>query len=179
MERKLREDFWTLPNAISLVRLIFGAPVTLAFYIAGYDFTAWIFALFVLTDAEGFLARWQGSESKWGIILDPVADQCLVLPIIWYFWWHTNMPLEVPLALSVRELFMFFVRLKANRNIPSIFIGKLKTSAEYTGIFLILSGGQWVYFCKWLMIAAMFLAAWSFLKYLQIAAEASDAGHSA
>ena len=180
MQKKLSGDFWTFPNCISLSRLIFGSPVTIWLCAINYDLVWLVFLFFVATDwLDGFTARWMNSESSWGMLLDPVADQFFVLPIIWYFWWQAIFPFEVPLALSVREAMMIFIRLKAHRNVPAILTGKLKAVAEYAGIFLILLGNGWIYFGKWTVVVAMFLAGWSFLRYLQIFAEASDADHRA
>lgn len=67
--------FWTVPNVLSLSRLI-AAPVglSLAFVGAGTAYV-WLLALSLLTDIfDGKIARWLNQASDWGARLDSWAD---------------------------------------------------------------------------------------------------------
>lgn len=69
--------FWTIPNAISLLRL--GLAVPVAVLIVRDGPFAWLFGLTlaaIVSDwVDGWLARWTETVSEWGRILDPLADK--------------------------------------------------------------------------------------------------------
>ncbi|MCD2322580.1 CDP-diacylglycerol--glycerol-3-phosphate 3-phosphatidyltransferase [Sphingomonas sp. IC-56] len=78
---------WTLPNILTLSRIL-ALPLLVAFlwwpeWPAGY---AVAFALYVamgVTDYfDGYLARTQGTVSKLGVFLDPIADKIMVAAVI-------------------------------------------------------------------------------------------------
>ncbi|WP_338466558.1 CDP-diacylglycerol--glycerol-3-phosphate 3-phosphatidyltransferase [Novosphingobium sp. ZN18A2] len=77
----------TLPNILTLSRIV-AVPV-LAFFLWWSDWTtgyALAFAMYVLmgvTDYfDGYLARAQGTVSKLGVFLDPIADKIMVAAVI-------------------------------------------------------------------------------------------------
>ena len=69
--------FWTVPNALSLARLVLVVPITALLWQDGS--LAWLFGLVMLaimTDwFDGRVARWLQTESEWGKVLDPIADK--------------------------------------------------------------------------------------------------------
>lgn len=69
--------FWTAANIISLSRVVLVVPITYLILIDGP--MRWIFGLIflgMLTDFfDGRVARWSGTVSEWGKVLDPVADK--------------------------------------------------------------------------------------------------------
>ena len=73
---------WTLPNILTLSRIL-GVPLLVAFlwwpgWELGYAFAFVLYALIALTDyLDGYLARAQGTVSKLGIFLDPIADKIM------------------------------------------------------------------------------------------------------
>jgi len=78
---------WTLPNILTLSRIL-GVPLLVAFlwwpgWELGYAFAFVLYALIALTDyLDGYLARAQGTVSKLGIFLDPIADKIMVAAVI-------------------------------------------------------------------------------------------------
>ena len=77
----------TLPNILTLSR-IFAVPL-LAFFLwwpgwqMGYAIAFVLYALVGITDYfDGYLARAQGTVSKLGIFLDPIADKIMVAAVI-------------------------------------------------------------------------------------------------
>lgn len=77
----------TLPNILTLSR-IFAVPL-LAFFLwwpgwqLGYAIAFVLYALVGITDYfDGYLARAQGTVSKLGIFLDPIADKIMVAAVI-------------------------------------------------------------------------------------------------
>lgn len=78
---------WTLPNILTLSRIL-GVPLLVAFlwwpgWALGYAFAFVLYALIALTDyLDGYLARAQGTVSKLGIFLDPIADKIMVAAVV-------------------------------------------------------------------------------------------------
>lgn len=69
--------FWTVPNVLSLFRLVLAVPIAYLVLIEGP--LLWIFVLFLLAVAtdyfDGRVARWSHTVSDWGKVLDPLADK--------------------------------------------------------------------------------------------------------
>lgn len=96
LERQEAPMRWaTLPNAISVVRLLVFVPLTIWLAADGRELAATVsLAAFGATDwIDGFLARRLGQVSRVGEILDPVADRLgiivigLGLALLGYFPW--------------------------------------------------------------------------------------------
>jgi CDP-diacylglycerol--glycerol-3-phosphate 3-phosphatidyltransferase len=75
---------WNLPNILTLVRLIAAPMVGLVFLLLPRPFSDWVaLILFMsasLTDyLDGLLARKWGQETRFGAMLDPIADKAMVV----------------------------------------------------------------------------------------------------
>ena len=75
---------WTLPNILTMIRLIAAPMVAVMFLYFTRPYADWAaLVLFVgaaLTDwLDGFLARAWKQESKLGAMLDPIADKAMVV----------------------------------------------------------------------------------------------------
>ena len=72
----------TLPNAITLARLL-AVPLAVWLVVRGwYEAALWLFLLAGLSDAvDGWLARRLGQVSRLGSLLDPVADKALLVSV--------------------------------------------------------------------------------------------------
>ncbi|MEP7211190.1 MAG: CDP-alcohol phosphatidyltransferase family protein [Alphaproteobacteria bacterium] len=118
-----------LPNALTLLRLVLAPVVAWAVWRAQLgDDKAWaiaaaiLFVIAALTDLfDGMVARAFNAESKFGRIIDPIADKALVgLPLIalsillytktWEFWPLVAGPTAV---IVVRDVLMTGARLMA------------------------------------------------------------------
>lgn len=77
----------TLPNLLTLSR-IFAVPLLVGFlwwpeWRVGYGLAFATYVLMAVTDYfDGYLARAQGTVSKLGIFLDPIADKIMVAAVI-------------------------------------------------------------------------------------------------
>ncbi|MGZ9812081.1 CDP-diacylglycerol--glycerol-3-phosphate 3-phosphatidyltransferase [Pseudoroseicyclus sp. H15] len=74
---------WTLPNLLTLLRLFAAPAVAILFLFFARPLADWVaLALFVLaavTDFfDGYLARAWGQESRFGAMVDPIADKAMV-----------------------------------------------------------------------------------------------------
>ncbi|MBM4337149.1 MAG: CDP-diacylglycerol--glycerol-3-phosphate 3-phosphatidyltransferase [Deltaproteobacteria bacterium] len=77
------ENFWNLPNAITLLRIGLTPLLLLLPWFEGPAWSAIMgfgFLAISLTDLlDGYLARLHGTESRIGKLLDPLADKFLVM----------------------------------------------------------------------------------------------------
>jgi cardiolipin synthase len=102
----------TLPNILTLSRIVM-VPLLAGFlwwpnWPAGYGIAFALYCLMGITDYfDGYLARAQGTVSKLGVFLDPIADKIMVAAVILMlagkgviFDWH----LIAALVILVREI---------------------------------------------------------------------------
>lgn len=73
--------FWTIPNALSLLRLALVIPIAVLLWRDGpLDWLLGLVVLVILTDwFDGRIARWTHTVSGWGKVIDPVADKFAAL----------------------------------------------------------------------------------------------------
>ena len=124
---------WTLPNAVSALRLL-GVPLFL-WLVLGPE--ADVLALVVLmvsgvTDwLDGYLARRLNQTSKLGEILDPVADRLYILAVVVGLAFRDIIPWWVALILPARDAFLWclvpFLRTRGYSALPVHFLGKAAT----------------------------------------------------
>jgi cardiolipin synthase (CMP-forming) len=124
---------WTLPNAVSALRLL-GVPLFL-WLVLGPE--ADVLALVVLmlsgfTDwLDGYLARRLDQTSKLGEILDPVADRLYILAVVVGLAMRDIIPWWVALILPARDAFLWclvpFLRTRGYSALPVHFLGKAAT----------------------------------------------------
>jgi CDP-diacylglycerol--glycerol-3-phosphate 3-phosphatidyltransferase len=105
-----------------------------------------IFLIASLTDFfDGYLARRSGQITKFGIILDPIADKFLVISALILLVDMVRLSAWIAIAIIVREFVVTGLRVVAlSKDIvmPAEKAGKLKTTAQMASIvFLILPGG--------------------------------------
>lgn len=75
-----RQNNWTLPNVITIVRIIMVPAFVVAFINNRLDLALLLFVLAGVSDAlDGFLARVLRQRSQLGAMLDPVADKLLLI----------------------------------------------------------------------------------------------------
>lgn len=144
----------TLPNILTLFRLLAAPGVIFAFLILPRPFSDWVaFALFVgaaVTDyVDGYLARKLNQISKIGTMLDPIADKAMVaLALLALAVWS---PLAAAVVLPgavilFREVFVSGLReflgdvagtLKVTQ------LAKWKTAVQMIAIALLLAHGAY------------------------------------
>jgi len=75
----LRENNWTIPNMLTVSRILMTPGIVMAFADRRFDIAWMLFALAGLTDAlDGALARILKQRSSFGAMLDPLADKILL-----------------------------------------------------------------------------------------------------
>ncbi|MCL4456593.1 MAG: CDP-diacylglycerol--glycerol-3-phosphate 3-phosphatidyltransferase [Nitrospirae bacterium] len=105
-----------------------------------------IFLIASATDfLDGYLARRSGQITKFGIILDPIADKFLVISALILLVDMVRLSAWIAIIIIVREFVVTALRVVAlskNIVIPAETGGKLKTVSQMTAIVLLfLPGG--------------------------------------
>lgn len=142
---------WTVPNLISMVRLA-GVPVFL-WLVLGPEADAWALGLLMvagITDfLDGYLARKLDQRSKFGEILDPVADRLYILAVVVGLALRDIIPWWVAIVLPLRDVFLWglvpFLRMRGYSALPVHFLGKAATfNLLYAFPLLLLGDGDGV-----------------------------------
>jgi CDP-diacylglycerol--glycerol-3-phosphate 3-phosphatidyltransferase len=104
----LPDRVWTLPNALSLLRLL-GVPLFL-WLLLGPEADGWAVAVLMVsgfTDwLDGKLARWLNQSSKLGALLDPAADRLYIVSTLVALALRDIVPVWVVALLLGRELLL-------------------------------------------------------------------------
>ena len=103
---ELPDRVWTLPNALSVLRLL-GVPLFL-YLLLGPEADGWAVVVLMVagvTDwADGKLARVLGQSSRLGALLDPAADRLYIVATLVALAIREVVPLWAVLVLLGREL---------------------------------------------------------------------------
>lgn len=182
---------WNLPNAITVVRILF-APAVLWLLLAdasqGGAARWWATALFIVAMAsdgiDGHLARSWGQITDFGKLADPIADKGMtglaliglsLLGEIW--WWVTVLILLREVGITVYR----FVALRHRLVLPAGRAGKIKTVVQSVAIACALSPLvlqlHWFAVTAWALIAlALVLTVYSGAAYIVDAVREHRAG---
>ncbi|MGR6964155.1 CDP-alcohol phosphatidyltransferase family protein [Geodermatophilus sp. URMC 61] len=102
----LPDRVWTLPNALSVLRLL-GVPLFL-WLLLGPQADGWAVVVLMVAGAtdwlDGKLARALGQSSKLGALLDPAADRLYIVATLIAFVLREVVPLWVVAVLVGREV---------------------------------------------------------------------------
>lgn len=181
----------TLPNLLTLFRIILIPVLVLAFYLLPQPWSGpiccLIFTLAGVTDAlDGWLARRLGQSSSFGAFLDPVADKLMVaVALILLVEANPEPLLTLPAAviigreITVSALREWMAELGARGVVAVSIVGKFKTVSQMVAIgFLLFRVDVW----PWpvdgisvyetglgLLLIAAALTLWSMASYLRAA----------
>jgi cardiolipin synthase (CMP-forming) len=99
-----RDNTLTIPNLISILRLVLVPAVVLAMLQARWD---WAFAGFVIAGAsdgvDGFIARRFNQQSRLGAYLDPMADKLLLVSVFVVMGFTGQLPLWLVVTMVSRD----------------------------------------------------------------------------
>jgi CDP-diacylglycerol--glycerol-3-phosphate 3-phosphatidyltransferase len=140
---------WTIPNILTLIRIILIPVLVIVFYVQGqwsYQISAAIFGMAALTDLlDGYLARRLNQLSAFGAFLDPVADKLMVAVALVLLVQDNPSPLfAIPSAIIIgREIAISALRewmseIGARTKVAVSIIGKFKTTIQMIAILLLL-----------------------------------------
>jgi CDP-diacylglycerol---glycerol-3-phosphate 3-phosphatidyltransferase len=132
-----------LPTILTLSRIVLIPVFVFTVYLHPV-FGAFIFGIASLTDFfDGYLARRSGDITKFGIILDPIADKFLIISALIVLVDMARLPAWIAITIIVREFLVTGLRVVALSKdivIAAELGGKIKTTMQITAILcLILS----------------------------------------
>jgi CDP-diacylglycerol--glycerol-3-phosphate 3-phosphatidyltransferase len=142
---------WTIPNTLTLLRLLAAPGVAIMFLYFHRPWADWfaltLFVLAALTDwFDGYLARLWKQESKFGAMLDPIADKAMVVIALVIITGYSGMNPWLILPVTVilfREVFVSGLRefLGARAKLLSVTkLAKWKTTAQMVAIAVLFLG---------------------------------------
>ena len=120
------ERFWTVPNGLSLVRLALTVPFLIAVSreTPTGDVITWIVvAVAFLSDSlDGWYARHFNAASRWGLLLDPLADKAAVFSLGLALVMYREFPSWAFVFILCRDAYIFLGGLALWRqyHVPSV-----------------------------------------------------------
>jgi cardiolipin synthase (CMP-forming) len=172
-----------LPNLLTLSRILAVPLLVMLMWKAnwiGYAFAFALFCIAAFTDyLDGYLARAQGTVSKLGIFLDPIADKIMVAAVIVMlierdiiYGWHVIAAIIILLReIAVSGLREFLAGAKVS--VPVSELAKWKTALQMIALgALILAGVRidWLpaqeigIVCLWLAAALTVITGYDYLR---------------
>jgi CDP-diacylglycerol---glycerol-3-phosphate 3-phosphatidyltransferase len=172
-----KEDIFSLPNMLSLVRVGSIPVLVIMMHISGQSWSyaaAVVFFVAGLTDlADGWLARRMKKVSVLGQYLDPVADKLLVASLLIALVGEGRAPAWCAIIIIGREIAVTGMRALAGIKgfkVPSDMWGKWKTAVQMLALLLLIThypvGGFdphfWGMISLWVAVA---ITTWSGFGY--------------
>lgn len=141
VEPERSRDWATIPNAITVLRLLLVVPIAiLLIQHADPVLTLVLLVLFGASDwVDGFLARRLGQTSRTGVLLDPFADRVGVAVIASAIVIAGHLPLWIAVVVVGVDLCLGIVwAVKRPAKMPAATpLGKARTGVFMTGLVLI------------------------------------------
>ncbi len=132
---------FNLPTLLTLSRILL-IPLFLIFTPSHPVIGTLLFFVASLTDfLDGYIARKTGQSTKFGMILDPIADKFLVISALILLVDMALVSVFVAVVIIIREFLVTGLRVVAltkNMVMPSSRIGKLKTFTEMAAIVMLI-----------------------------------------
>jgi len=168
------ERIWTIPNAISLARLI-GVPVFL-WLVLGVDSKAgdwWAIGLLIAASAsdwlDGKIARALNQQSRLGELLDPAADRLYIVATIVALALRAIIPWWLVGILAARELLMAVVLAVLRRRgwgtLQVSFVGKTATLCLLYAFPLLFLGAHVASYAETAKVAGWTFVFWGSALY--------------
>ncbi|WP_064440348.1 CDP-alcohol phosphatidyltransferase family protein [Hoyosella altamirensis] len=173
------DRFLTVPNMLSLLRLA-AVPLFLVLLLV-YEADGWALVVLVVSGIsdwlDGKLARLLNQVSRYGALLDPIADRLFMVVIPIAFAMRDFIPWWVVLLLVGRDLVLTVmvpvVRSRGVEALPVTYLGKAATFALMYAFPVILAAqGDWALAQIMeptgiaMLIWGMFLYMWTMVLYL-------------
>jgi CDP-diacylglycerol---glycerol-3-phosphate 3-phosphatidyltransferase len=130
-----------LPTVLTLSRIVL-IPVFIYSVYLHPVFGAFVFGIASLTDfLDGYFARRSGDITKFGIILDPIADKFLVISALIVLVDMERLPAWIAITIIVREFLVTALRVVALSKdivIAAELGGKIKTTLQIVAILCLI-----------------------------------------
>ena len=176
---------WTIPNLLTLMRVVCIPIMVAAFYLPGPwsgQIAAVIFVIAAVTDwFDGWLARLLDQESEFGAFLDPVADKLIVATALIILvdrfqsvWLALAACVIVGREILISALREWMARRGDSQSVAVTVVAKFKTALQMVAITLLL----WTVNTDWSdplrqaagigLAVAVLLTLWSMWIYIRV-----------
>ncbi len=132
----------SLPNFISLGRLL-AVPVAVWLILSGkFGFAFWVFVAAGISDAvDGFLAKRMNAQTELGKVLDPLADKALLVAVYVTLGQAGHLPVWLVILVVFRDLLIVGGIILSHTLGRPVRMRPLKISKVNTGAQIVLAGG--------------------------------------
>jgi CDP-diacylglycerol--glycerol-3-phosphate 3-phosphatidyltransferase len=148
---------WNIPNILTLLRLLAAPGVVLMFLYFTRPYADWfalvLFVVAAVTDfVDGYLARAWKQESKFGAMLDPIADKAMVVIALVVITGFSGMNPWILLPATIiifREVFVSGLREFLGDTAGTLKVtnlAKWKTTAQMVAIAFLFAKGAFEHF---------------------------------
>ncbi|WP_461210974.1 CDP-alcohol phosphatidyltransferase family protein [Desulfocurvus sp. DL9XJH121] len=153
MRGKLRENNWTIPNLLTVVRILLTPVIVTAFIHQRVNLALLTFAVAGVTDAlDGTLARVLRQRTTLGAMLDPLADKVLIVAsflcmgvLDWAPAWLVVLVISRDLLIVGGLILVSLLGVDVRSRIRPTFASKTNTTLQIVFILLILAErGGWL-----------------------------------
>lgn len=143
---------WNIPNILTVLRLLAAPGIAIVFVFVARPWADWIALLFFVgasvTDwFDGYLARKWNQQSRFGAMLDPIADKAMVviaLLVVTNLYGMSGLVIIPAAAILFREVFVSGLRefLGASAGLLQVTrLAKWKTTVQMVAITVLLIQG--------------------------------------
>jgi len=151
---RAKAQFWTAPNQITLLRLLFIPFVIIAVFDAHWRWALGLLIAAAFSDAlDGLLARTLHQQTLLGLYLDPIADKMLLSSLFLVLSFVKKIPWKYTVLVFTRDIGIVATAVVLYATVgfrdfrPSIF-GKINTVCQIAAVwFVVLSQvleAQWL-----------------------------------
>lgn len=163
-----------VPNMITMLRIGLVPLFIIAFFFSGQNAITYSVSIFIfagITDvADGYIARKYNLITKFGQVMDPLADKLMQVAVIGCFTMKRFLPLWVLIVVVIKELFMiigslFLYKKKDKVIIPANKYGKISTIIFYVAILLV---AYELEYAMTVMLFAIASAVIALIMYIQL-----------
>ena len=153
-----------IPNLLSLIRILTTPLFILAIFHLPKHLLAWIFLVIAITDfLDGYMARNLKQVTKFGKVLDPVADRIFMISSVIFLSLVFDTRLFIVLGRELTALPGFMIFLIKRKSVARIsIIGKITTFLQSITVPAFLLGFD---FAGLLMIITAIVGSFSGIKY--------------
>jgi cardiolipin synthase len=154
-------QFWTAPNQITLLRLLFIPFVIIAVFDAHWRWALALLIAAAVSDAlDGLLARTLHQQTLLGLYLDPIADKMLLSSLFLVLSFVKKIPWKYTVVVFTRDIgivmtaIVFYAAVGFRDFRPSIF-GKINTFCQIATVWFVVLAQ--VVQAEWLTIVVKLL----------------------
>jgi cardiolipin synthase len=140
---RVKNQFWTAPNQITLLRLIFIPFVIIAVFDGNWRWALGLLLAAALSDAlDGLLARALHQQTLLGQFLDPLADKLLLSSLFMVLSFVKKIPWKYTVVVFSRDACIVATAIVLYATVgfrdfrPSIF-GKVNTACQIAAVFFV------------------------------------------